>query len=94
VIEQNFEFELISPAAMLGHYVGREITVLHQGPEEEIREKAVVKSTNQGSVLEFPDRIEANPKGRFLFPEVPASLRPRPMLVNDLVSEKMVFPQI
>jgi hypothetical protein len=88
LIEQNFDFDLLTPAKLLEKYAGRQIEVIKTNPATgvETRETATVLSTNNGVVLQFPDRIETNPQGRFAFKSVPENLRDRPTLVITLHS--------
>ena len=89
VIEQNFEFDLLTPKALLQKFVGRQVEVIRRHPTtgQESREKATVLSANQGVVLKFADHhIETGVPGRLSFPGVPESLRDRPtltMLINN-----------
>jgi hypothetical protein len=50
------------------------------------RETATVLATNNGVVLQYPDRIETGVPGRLAFAGVPASLRDKPTLVMSLVN--------
>ena len=82
LIEQNFDFDLLTPAKLLEKYVGREVTVIRSHPTtgEERQEKATVLSDGQGTVLRFADRIETGVPGRLAFESVPPNLRDRPTL--------------
>jgi hypothetical protein len=82
LLEQNFDFDLLTPAALLRKYVGRQVTVIHTNPASgaETSEQATVLATNEGVVLRYPDRIETGVAGRVSFPDVPANLRDRPTL--------------
>lgn len=82
LLEQNFDFDLLTPQNLLDKYVGREVTVLRTHPTtgEERHEKATVLSTQNGTVLRFADRIETGVPGRIVFDSVPANLRDRPTL--------------
>lgn len=82
LIEQNFDFDLLTPEKLLEKYVGKEVTVLRSHPTtgEEKSEKATVLATNNGTVLRFADRIETGAPGRIVFGSVPANLRDRPTL--------------
>ena len=86
LIEQNFDFDLLTPHKLLEKYTGREIEEIKTNPATgvESREAATVLSTHDGVVLKFPDRIETNPSGRFAFKSVPDNLRDRPTLVISL----------
>ncbi|MGE5492639.1 MAG: DUF4139 domain-containing protein [Actinomycetota bacterium] len=82
LVEQNFDFDLLTPGKLLEKYVGREVTVIRSHPTtgDETREKATVLSANNGTVLRFADRIETGAPGRIVFDTVPANLRDRPTL--------------
>jgi hypothetical protein len=92
VAEQNYDFDLLTPQKLLEKYVGRKVTVISQKPNangagyQELREDATVLATNEGVVLQFPDRIETSIPGRIVYPDVPSNLRARPTLVTSLNS--------
>ena len=82
LLEQNFDFDLLTPQKLLEKYVGREVTVIRSHPtsDAERREKATVLAAGQGTVLRFADRIETGVPGRLAFDSVPPNLRDRPTL--------------
>jgi hypothetical protein len=82
LLEQNFDFDLLTPTALLRKYVGREVTVIRTNPATgaESSEQATVLATNEGVVLRYRDRIETGVAGRLAFSDVPANLRDRPTL--------------
>ncbi|MDP2825606.1 MAG: DUF4139 domain-containing protein [Sulfuritalea sp.] len=82
LVEQNFDFDLLTPQKLLEKYVGREVTVIRPHPtnDSERRERATVLAAGQGTVLRFADRIETGVPGRLAFDSVPANLRDRPTL--------------
>jgi hypothetical protein len=88
LLEQNFDFDLLTPGKLLEQYVGREIDVIRTHPTTgaETRETATVLATNEGVVLKFADRIETGIPGRLAFAGVPDTLRDRPTLVVSLES--------
>jgi hypothetical protein len=92
VAEQNFDFDLLTPQKLLEKYVGEQVTVVRSVPNDsgagarEVRETATVLATNNGTVLQFADRIETSVPGRLIFPKVPGTLRARPTLVISLNS--------
>ena len=54
VTEQNFDFDLFNPGALLDKYIGRDVIVVHDprfAGERETRETARVLSTSGGIVL-------------------------------------------
>ena len=91
VIEQNFDFDLLTPQKLLEKYVGRSIGVVKTHPTtgEETVEDATVLSSNNGVVLRVVDRIETGLSGgRLIFPDVPENLRDKPTLVMQLANKK------
>lgn len=82
LLEQNFDFDLLTPASLLDKYVGREVTVIRTNPATgaETRDKATVLAAGQGVVLRFADHIETGVPGRLAFADVPPNLRDRPTL--------------
>lgn len=83
LLEQNFDFDLLTPQKLLDKYVGQNVTVIRTHPTSgaESSETATVLSTNGGVVLKFADRIETGLPGRLAFKSVPENLRDRPTLV-------------
>ncbi len=88
LIEQNFDFDLLTPQKLLEKYVGKEVTVISVNPATgvEKREMATVLATNGGTVLKFADRIETGVPGRLAFAGVPDNLRDKPTLVISLAN--------
>ena len=88
LIEQNFDFDLLTPQKLLEKYVGKKVRVVkvHPTTGEERTEEAVVLSVNNGVVLRVDNRIETGYPGRIIYDEVPANLRDRPTLVISLES--------
>jgi hypothetical protein len=88
LIEQNFDFDLLTPQKLLDKYVGQTVGVIRTNPATgtETRESARVLATNGGTVLKFADRIETGVPGRLTFDDVPANLRDRPTLIVKLDS--------
>ncbi len=88
LIEQNFDFDLLTPQKLLEKYVGRKVRVVrvHPTTDEEKIEEAEVLSVNNGVVLRIGNRIETGYPGRIIYDEVPKNLRDRPTLVISLES--------
>ncbi|MEJ2269995.1 MAG: hypothetical protein P8Y04_09505 [Desulfobulbaceae bacterium] len=90
VLEQNFDFDLLTPQKLLEKYVGRTIAVVKTHPTtgEETEEEAIVLSSNNGVVLKVGDRIETGLSGgRLIFADVPENLRDKPTLVMQLANK-------
>ena len=88
LIEQNFDFDLLTPQKLLEKYVGKTVAVVKTNPATgaETREQAEVLATNSGVVLKYADRIETGVPGRIAYGAIPANLRERPTLVVQLES--------
>ncbi|MDT8991202.1 DUF4139 domain-containing protein [Curvibacter sp. APW13] len=86
VVEQNFDFDLLSPQKLLEKYVGQTVSVVRTHPTTgaETVESAKVLAANGGVVLQVGNRIETGVPGRIVYGEVPANLRDRPTLVMAL----------
>ena len=83
VLEQNYQYDLLSPQKLLEKYVGRIVKVYRYndrtGRDEEY--EAEVLSVNNGPILRIGDEITFNFPGRFSFPEIPENLIAKPTLV-------------
>ena len=68
VLEQNFEYDLLSPQSLLRKYVGREVTLVKRHPTtgEEQSTPAKVLSAGDGVVLQVGNRIETEVSGRLV----------------------------
>nr|WP_235515834.1 DUF4139 domain-containing protein [Sphingomonas sp. Leaf10] len=94
IIEQNFDFDLLSPSSLMEKAEGETITLLRTNPATgaETRERAKVLAVNGGVVLQIGDRIEVlRDDGlpvRAIFDKVPPSLRARPTLSVTLDSSR------
>lgn len=86
IVEQNFDFDLLTPAKLMEKAVGHEVTIVHTNPATgaETTEKAAVLATNGGVVLKIGDHIEVlrdnGLPARVIFDKVPENLRARPTL--------------
>jgi len=86
LLEQNFDYDLLSPAKMLEKYVGKQVTIIKTNPAtgKETPEKATVLSANKGVVLKIGNRIETGLPGRIVYEDVPENLRDRPTLITQV----------
>ncbi len=86
IIEQNFDYDLLSPAKIMENAVGQTITLVRTNPATgaETREQAVVLAANGGVVLQIGNRIEVlRDDGlpvRVIFDKVPPNMRADPTL--------------
>jgi hypothetical protein len=94
IVEQNFDYDLLSPAALMEKAVGQTVTLLRTNPATgaESRERATVLAVNGGVVLRIGDRIEVlRDDGlpvRVVFDKIPPNLRARPTLSVTLETQR------
>ncbi len=92
IVEQNFDFDLLTPAKMMEKAVGRQVQIVRTNPGNgtEVTETATVLSVNDGVVLKIGDRIEVlradGAPTRVIFDKVPENLRARPTLSINVQS--------
>lgn len=93
VVEQNFDYDLLSPDKLMEKAVGSVITIVRTNPATgaETREQAKVLAANGGIVLQIGNRIEVlRDDGlpvRVVFDKVPDNLRARPTLSVTVQAE-------
>jgi hypothetical protein len=86
IVEQNFDFDLLTPGKLMEKAVGKTVTIVRVNPATgaETREQALVLATNGGVVLRIGERIEVlRDDGlpvRVIFDKVPDNLRATPTL--------------
>ena len=86
IVEQNFDFDLLSPDKLMDKAVGQEVTLVRTNPATgaETRERAKILAANGGIVMQIGSRIEVlRDDGlpvRVIFDRVPPNLRARPTL--------------
>ena len=95
VLEQNYEYDLLSPQTLLAKFLGKDVTMVieepGQGPGTVVRKEVTGRllSIENGTVWRIGDRIVSNPPFRELtFSQVPENLRERPTLVWLLSSDR------
>jgi len=90
IVEQNFDYDLLSPSALIQKAVGQTITLVRTNPATgaETRERAKVLATNGGVVLQIGNNIEVlRDDGlpvRVVYDSLPPNLRARPTLSISL----------
>jgi len=86
IIEQNFDYDLLSPEALMQAAVGETVTIVRTNPGNgaQVSERAKVLAVNNGVVLQVGDKIEILRQDgvptRVIFDKAPPSLRARPTL--------------
>lgn len=86
VLEQNFDFDLLTPQKLLEKNVGQQVTIIRTNPNTgaETQETATVLSAQDGVVLKIGNRIETGIPGRIVYPKVPGQLKDRPTLTTQV----------
>ena len=98
IVEQNFDYDLLTPAKLMEKAVGQTVTLLRTNVATgaETRVRAKVLAANGGVVLQIGDTIEVlRDDGlpvRVIFDKVPPNLRARPTLSVTLESKGGVTP--
>ena len=87
VLEQNYEYDLLTPVNILEESVGQKVTTVTTNPAngQNMFDKAEIISSNYGNpLLKFSYGIEANFPGRLVYENLPENLRVKPTLVVKL----------
>jgi hypothetical protein len=94
IVEQNFDFDILTPTKLMEKGIGQAVTLIRTNPAtgQETRERATVLSTAGGVVIQIGERIEVlRDDGlpvRVIFDRVPPNLRARPTLSVTLESTR------
>ena len=86
IIEQNFDFDLLSPSKLMEKAVGQYVEIIRTNPATgaETSQRVKVLSVNNGVVIQTANSIEVlrddNIPTRVVFPKVPENLRAKPTL--------------
>ena len=86
VLEQNYEYDLLSPQKLLQKYVGKELTLVRQTTENNSTKYVPMKATllayNEGPVWKVGNEIITGMGAdRYVFPDLPENLYSKPTLV-------------
>ncbi len=86
IVEQNFDYDLLTPSKMMEKAIGQQVQIVRTNPGngQQITETATVMSVNNGVVLKIGDHIEVlrddGVPTRVIFDKLPENLRARPTL--------------
>jgi hypothetical protein len=85
----DYDFDLLTPEALLRRSVGREVEVVRTHPTtgEDTVENATLLGAEGGVVLRYRDRVEIGMPGRLVFRHLPEDLHPLPSLVASVNSD-------
>ncbi|MBL8720847.1 MAG: DUF4139 domain-containing protein [Myxococcales bacterium] len=92
VLEQNFRYDLLTPAKLLQKYVGKTVKIQRWnsvlGKEEDVAAKVLAAEPGQEPVFEVAGEVTYGYGGRISFPELPENLVDKPTLVLLLGAEQ------
>jgi hypothetical protein len=94
IVEQNFDFDLLTPSKLMEKAVGKQVQIVRTNPGngQQVTETATVLAANEGVVLKIGNRIEVlrddGAPTRVIFDGVPQNLRARPTLSVTVDSAK------
>ena len=86
ILEQNFDYDLLSPEKLMEKHVGQFVEIIRTNPGNGrvTTDRAKVLSVNNGVIVQVGNRIEVlrddDIPTRVVFPDVPANLRAEPTL--------------
>ncbi|HOD94444.1 MAG TPA: DUF4139 domain-containing protein [Candidatus Hydrogenedentes bacterium] len=82
ILEQNYEYDLMSPDKLMEKYVGRNVTLINKNTDYSFYEQpAKLLSVNNGPVYEVDGKIYLGHPGVVVLPEIPEALIAKPTLV-------------
>ncbi|RVU07968.1 DUF4139 domain-containing protein [Novosphingobium umbonatum] len=92
VLEQNFDYDLLSPERLVDKGVGQDVTIIRTNPATgaETVEKGRILANNGGTLVQIGNRIEVlgDMKARLVFDQLPEGLKARPTLSVALDAAK------
>ena len=94
VLEQNYEYDLLSPQKLLEKFVGQKVhlATLHPETKKEESVEAILLSTQGGNIFQIGEKIHIGHPGRILLSKIPENLIPQPTLVW-MLENKLSKPQ-
>lgn len=82
ILEQNYEYDLMSPEKLMEKYVGQNVTLVNKNNDLSFFEQsAKLLSVNNGPVYEVDGKIYLGHPGIVVLPELPEALIAKPTLV-------------
>ena len=91
VLEQNYDYDLITHQNLVQKYVGKTVKTAVENPKtgETTFSEAVIVAQNYGNpVLKFSYGVDTSFNGRIIFPEIPSDLRAKPTLAAKINNSK------
>ncbi len=83
VLEQNYEYDLMSPAKLLDKFVGKTIKLIEWKQYQDRKDtvEATLLSTNNGNIYQIGSEIYLGHPGVHVLPEIPENLIAKPTLM-------------
>ena len=82
ILEQNYEFDLMSPNKLLEKYVGKTVKLVNKSTDLNFFEQdAKLLSVNEGPVYQVEGNIYLGHPGQVVLPELPEELIAKPTLI-------------
>lgn len=80
VLEQNFDYDLVSTDKLLTKYIGKDIEIERTGNDKRSKLKGKLLSVYGGMVVQSSDKIVIRPQGEVSLEKLPEGLRLKPTL--------------
>ncbi len=82
VLEQRYTYDLLTAQSLLEQFIGRTVILerLDKRTNTTRQIEGTLLSLDGGRIVKIGERIEIDPEGRFILPEVPGNLASRPAL--------------
>jgi hypothetical protein len=88
ILEQNYEYDLISPQKLMEKYVGKQVKLVNFSTEVGFEEKtAELLSVNGGAVYRVGKEIFLGHPGSVSVPEIPGNLIAKPSLIWQIANQ-------
>jgi hypothetical protein len=82
ILEQNYEYDLMSPQKLMEKYVGRDVRLVNTDTEQNFTEvNAKLLSVNEEPVYQIGDEIYLGHPGNVVLPKIPEELIAKPTLI-------------
>ncbi|MDR2426147.1 MAG: DUF4139 domain-containing protein [Endomicrobium sp.] len=87
ILEQNFDYDLVSTEKLLTKYIGKDIEIERTGEDKRSKLAGKLLSVSGGLVVQSSNKIVINPQGEISLSKLPENLRLKPTLVWLIDSE-------
>jgi hypothetical protein len=82
ILEQNYEYDLMSPSKLMEKYVGKKVRLVNLSTEISFNQvEAQLLSVNEGPIYQVGNDIYLGYPGQVVLPEIPENLIAKPSLI-------------